>query len=700
MMNSIRLLAALAAFIALPGASLASQAGAHDLSNSQVRLLVDKSGNLVELSNRATGNSYVRNAGNPLWKMYYRTADALELEVSAGAAPTIRRDGAQLIISYPSLKGNTQLDGKFRNLKVALELRAQLSGDQLIWTATIVNSESEKGLEVTELWLPWIYGISDLGMGRSADVLYWPEDGGRRIENPHAQLTSPAPPAARTRGARAYQMTYPWPASMQWFTLNNGLEGIYIGSHDKTLMTTTLNVMAHGEAGLSACMVKYPFVRPGESWTSEPVVIRLYSGDWHVAARGYRTWADSWIPKVKPPTWVQNLNGWIIPNLKAQNGSRYRGVYGDLPKYYRDAHAVGIDMVSIYGWEKQGFDNLYPEYDADPGMGGEAGLKSAIAEINKAGGHTLVYTQGQLIDPATEFYRKGGQRMTAKDIWGYEYREMYGGGGQGTLLNVQRNKYFGVACPLAKGWYEQLVKQFEMVKGYGAKSLIYDQLGGRPPYICYDPNHDHSKPSMAAGPGKIRNFRLLHELIKSHDPDFGFVNELVVDCYLGYVDITQPVGYGFVPGPESFGAMYKYTFPEHIVTNRTGGTDPKTAFAFAFSLGWRFDAMMRDTNDATVGPFLKRMSDIRTEFADLLLTGRFVDNEGFLADNSNVHAYAFTGGDRLAVTLWNPTAKPQKVNLVAPGYRLEAMRWTNPAWTGEVRSLLPNDIAVAVFRRN
>ena len=53
--------------------------------------------------------------------------------------------------------------------------------------------------------------------------------------------------------------------------------------------------------------------------------------------------------------------------------------------------------------------------------------------------------------------------------------------------------------------------------------------------------------------------------------------ELVVDIYSGIGDITQPVGYGFTPGPESFGEMFKYAFPERIITNRTGGTEGATA---------------------------------------------------------------------------------------------------------------------------
>jgi hypothetical protein len=101
-------------------------------------------------------------------------------------------------------------------------------------------------------------------------------------------------------GAPDYRLTYPYPACMQWFTFNNGKEGLYIGSHDKTLMTTVLNVadgaierrMSVWQAGrdltdaekvITASIVKLPFVTAGETWNSEPVVVRLYRGDWHEA---------------------------------------------------------------------------------------------------------------------------------------------------------------------------------------------------------------------------------------------------------------------------------------------------------------------------------------------------------------------------------------------------------------------------------
>lgn len=699
---SILALAAVAAALSIQRG--AAQPAAFELSNANVDLAVDAQGRLLRLGNPRTGHSYLASPGHVLWKMYYRTSDARELEIPAAVQKAeVRREGNALLIAYPRLTGDVPLAGSSRQLNIAFTLRAALEDDSIVWTATIDNRETEPGLEISELWLPWINGIGNLGKGREADLLYWPEDGGRRIADPYSKLIATrAAPGGRGggggRGGPSYQITYPWPASMQWFALANGAEGLYIASHDKTLMTTTLNVMAQAGDGLSASVVKYPFVKTGETWTSEATVIRLFRGDWHVAARGYRAWADTWIPKPDPPKWLRRMNGWIIPNLKAQNGSRYSGVYADLPRYWRDAHAVGIDMVSIYGWEKQGFDNWYPEYDPDPGMGGEAGLKAAIAEIQRGGGRVNLYSQGQLIDPGTEYYRRVGYRQTAKDIWGGEYRETYGGTGSGTLLNIMRSKLFGIACPLAAGWYEQLASQFEMARKYGVNGLMYDQIGGRPPYICFDKDHPHAKPSLAAGPGKLQNMRRLRELIKSRDPEFAFLMELNVDIYSGIGDITQPVAYGFTPVPESFGEMFKYTFPDRIITNRTGG-DRKACFGHGFSLQWRVDGMMRDTTDPVMAPYLTRLNQLRTQFADLLLEGRFVDDEGFTSDNTNVSAHAYVAGNRMAVTLWNPTNTPQRPGIAASGYTLESANWQDSRWTGTGHEVQPGDVAVMVFKK-
>jgi hypothetical protein len=208
----------------------------------------------------------------------------------------------------------------------------------------------------------------------------------------------------------------------------------------------------------------------------------------------------------------------------------------------------------------------------------------------------------------------------------------------------------------------------------------------------------HSKPSLAFGPGKLQNLLKLRDLIKAHDPDFAFLHELNVDVFTGIADITQPVNYGFVPMPESFGEMFKYTFPDRIITNRTN-SNRKACFGYGFALQWRVDGMMFDTTDPIVAPYLTRLNQLRTQFADLLLDGRFVDNEGFTSENANVSSYSYLAGNRMAITLWNSTNEPQKPLITANGYTLESANWQDPKWEGTDHQILPGDVALLVFKK-
>ncbi|HWQ90444.1 MAG TPA: DUF6259 domain-containing protein [Clostridia bacterium] len=694
----------------------------YELSNESVRVVLDNEGRLVELANRQTGSDYLAaGARHAPWRMYYRwntpLDGALELEIPTdGQRGRVRRAGNALELSYESLTGAVPQVGKTRELQIGLLVRVTLEGDRLIWTARIENREKDKGVEVTEIWLPWIYGIGNMGMGPAADVLYWPTRGGRRIEAPYTKLTaaagSPAEPTGfgsnptwsySDTGAPNYRLTYPYPACMQWYTFNNGGEGLYIGSHDKTLMTTALDVAADAEKAVSASIVKFPFVKAGETWNSEPVVVRLYRGDWHEAARTYRAWTDTWMQKPNAPEWLRRTPGWAnYTSLKGQSG-RISGTYADLPGRLKQAQAMGMNLMNIWGWYKQGFDSYYPEYDPDEAMGGEASLRKALAEVKQAGGKSLLYTQGQLIDAASEFYRTKGYRITAKDIWGYEYRETYGGSGNGAFMGVMRNKWFGAACPAAPGWIDQLVSQARMVLGFGAQGVFFDQLGGAPPYICFSKEHNHTKPSLAVGPWKVKNLQRLREVIKAHDPDAILSIELVVDCYAGFADIIHSEGIGFYVDQESFGEMFRYTFPEAIVTNRSGqgplARDRRQQLGQAFSLGMRFDSSVRDAQNPDAARYLTRLSELYKAHADLLLEGRFVDSEGFLNDNNRVSSHAFVAGNRMAVTLWNPTTVPQRARVVAAGYQLEAAKWQDPGWSGPDHWIMPGDVAVLTFRR-
>ena len=132
----------------------------YELSNEIVRVALDNEGRLVELSNRQTGHSYMaKGAHHAPWRMYYRwntpLDGALELEIPTdGQRGRVRREINSLELSYDSLTGAMPQVGKTRELQIGLVVRVTLEGDRLTWTARIENREKDKGVDVTELWLP------------------------------------------------------------------------------------------------------------------------------------------------------------------------------------------------------------------------------------------------------------------------------------------------------------------------------------------------------------------------------------------------------------------------------------------------------------------------------------------------------------------------------------------------------------------
>jgi hypothetical protein len=166
------------------------------------------------------------------------------------------------------------------------------------------------------------------------------------------------------------------------------------------------------------------------------------------------------------------------------------------------------------------------------------------------------------------------------------------------------------------------------------------------------------------------------------------------------VDIVHSHGIGFWPEPEAFGELLRYTFPEFVITNRGGGPrDRRAQLGYAFTLGWRIDANLRDVTDPVLARYLGRMNELRNSHPELLMEGRFVDTENFLCDNSEIASHAFVSGNAMAVTLWNPTAVPQKFRIAAQAYVLRSAEWQDPAWSGTDHLLLPGDIAVQIFQR-
>ncbi|MBE2221465.1 MAG: hypothetical protein IAF02_07995 [Anaerolineae bacterium] len=74
--------------------------------------------------------------------------------------------------------------------------------------SVVENREAGPVIEITEIWLSWLNGLTHLGLGQARDALCWPEGGGCRIQNPHSRI---AAESTSYDSDPALRLTYPWP---------------------------------------------------------------------------------------------------------------------------------------------------------------------------------------------------------------------------------------------------------------------------------------------------------------------------------------------------------------------------------------------------------------------------------------------------------------------------------------------------------
>ena len=449
-------------------------------------------------------------------------------------------------------------------------------------------------------------------------------------------------------------------------------------------------------------VIRYPMLDAGEKWEGQAVDLFPHVGDWHAGAKMYRAFMDAAgsFAAPKRPDWCQDFTGWLRVILK-QHHCECNWTYADIPALYDEVEAAGMKTLYLLGWEKGGFARLWPDYVVDERMGGEKLLREGIEYVHQKGGKVLMFLSYALIDHRSEFFRSGGgDRCTIQSIWGEDipFAETYCG--EGTYRKIGNPPMpMSFSCPGAPLWQKKMKEAAKVCLDLGADGVLYD-IGGLKPYFCYAKGHTHLKPSHSHE-SKARNYQELREYVKTFGDDKAITMEHNVDIFGQYMDFAQggatcpemrlrrPETAENLEAAKDDGMlleMYRYTFPELVMTNRECGEDEvdyKAMAGYSFLLGLRFDmTIFRCCGSLSDIPnyaaYLKKICGIYQEFADYILRGTFVDTDGFTCSNPYVLAKGWKGvRGGMAATLWNPTGREQRVILRADGG--EAKTVTVPA---------------------
>lgn len=618
------------------------------------------------VSLRSDGWVAESSADHDFWRVFLDTGENRELAVYSHCQTLsgMESAGDTVVYHYDRLVAE---DGQVFDIK--LELTVAEENGHLVFTSMIENNSQ---VILNELQYPFI-SSDDFGCASDKEVLFVPDGLGARIPNPRSHVAS-LHTEYMAADYKSIWKNYTYPASygsyfltMPWLGLQCGDKYLYIGEHNPEIRIVGFNVGVpprHAHSELMFCISHYPAAQPSEKISIGRSVIALFDGDWRDGTAFYREWSEkTWFVEQNIPDWVKNMVGWQRVICKHQYGEIF-WKYSDLPKLWEEGMRYGLNGIMVFGWWKGRFDNNYPEFEPDPALGGEQALKDAIAEIQKNGGHVLLYTNGNLIDIKTDFYKRIGQRISHKDIDGNEYREHYKFSNDGSVLKNFGYKSFDTACQTTTEWHDNLLKVARLKLSFDPDSIFFDQLSYSLK-LCFDKSHPHGNRIDLDGMGRLDNIRAIREILPPNKA-IGF--EYVNDRYCNLVDYIHGFGSGMTYEQEdsSLPDIFLDTFPQTNASNR-GLHDDKEGFRnhlnFAFTYGLIFDvSIYRGRRIGVAGlpeyaEYLKKLIDIRNEYSKYFCLGRFATMYGEPLPNV-IRAAKFKADDgSFIVSMWNTDSK-------------------------------------------
>ena len=652
-------------------AALSARAETFTLSSDKVRVSVDDRGRLTELRNLKTGTDYA--GGGTLWRLYFDTPGQREIQVDgARLRPEVSSDGTSIVLRYATMREEPRLG---RELSFALKLTLSLEGGLVRFGAELANSEPHT--IIRELQYPL---VGNLQLPESFQLMTT-VGGGQLHSDVKSLIAREGIKAPYMTPAQHYrQMTVEYPkgaVAANCFALLGESEGLYFGSHDASLVNTGHGLRVYPSAPgvfdrLECGFYKYPNCPCGGSWKCDANVVSPYTGDWTVTSKIYRAWVDaSWWDRHTPPQWVRKMKSWQRVVFKHQYGE-YFFRYKDIPGRILDVEkSVGSDALLVFGWWEEGMDHGNPDYVPDGSQGGAEGLKAALKEYEAAGGHSVLYFNGKLIDRESGFYRNGlAEGLTVKDNTGTETVENYKFTAMGSFLGQYNFRSFAVADTRAPRWRQLMKSWVDMTHELGASSIFYDQMGAvdrSSPQ--WDRSGEFPVPDLASLTAKGGAMKLCRDYAHSRYPGMAIGSEHITDYLSMYVDFTH--GDGLL----DFIDWFRYTFPELILSDRRirDDNDIERRVNLTLLKGLRNDIEIyrcRGLIDETpvYQTYLARVNAVKERYSDLLLEGRFAYKDFFSSSNPSVEARCFEADKRLAVVVTSEERSKQKTRIFVPGY--------------------------------
>lgn len=418
--------------------------------------------------------------------------------------------------------------------------------------------------------------------------------------------------------------------SFDWVCVHDPAVTFYALFEDRQLLDTEVEFGREGRTGAlgTLAFAKFPRIRPGETWTSPPLVLGAYrGGDWHRAGDRFSGWWYRWARSPRIPAWLTRLGGMTVGF----------DVHGE--KALEDNRALveatwrGSGITAYHGasWISDATECWYPvQYRLSPDRLWR--LREVTDAMRRMGGRTSIYTNALMISRASPAF----------ELWGRDLATVANDGGLWFTEHHTHHHPMALPYPNEK-WAARYVEILEEAVLLGRSDLLYiDQLGAVPAHLDFDPDrHGHFHYGEWTA-GSVGFLRTVQERLGARHPELALYIECPTPALLQYAHLSM---YGTTP-------VLRYIFPTYrgfvgsyeAVEPLVALDQARTALLTGEPL-LLLDARLERADEATRRA-IRELILLKQRVDPLLYRARYRDTVG-LTIPEGVRASVFVARDRL-----------------------------------------------------
>lgn len=488
------------------------------LENGLLRLEFDeRTGSLIQIEDSKSGQQFLSDhSGSRLLKVIIPSQEWTSqfADSNESSRPRMESRNGNLIITYDSLLAAGQPSGVSARIQVDLPAGSLEALFQ-------VQLHNDGPYEVHEVLFPWAGGWTGIaGPGKDQIVA------GCVSIDPHKfPLSSYTLMRLHQRKYLSYQLALKLP----WLDISGGGKGIsYICYQEQPYVSgIAIENLKHHKEGicLSWAWVNYPFIKPGQTWTSPKVGIAVHQQDWHATADRYRIWMEGWWHAPETPDSLRTAIGFQNVQFRSWDGYEFHQ-FNELPALAAKGMKYGVEHLCVWDAIGQLYAQLENKEDSfiDKGERIEE-LRQALYETKQLGCNVSTIVNMRLVNTKSRPWQEFGESVAKRTLNGrvlLPIEGLHSSNFHADTLPWYRIGDVRVLCPKPERYREWVFSVIHRLLDLGFTSIFWDQTTAW--NLCCAADHGHVAPNDTHE-ALLSLVKEVVPILKAHNPEAYIIGE-------------------------------------------------------------------------------------------------------------------------------------------------------------------------------